>query len=46
MTRSCRNVLEGEGYITIEICQRAYFMDAHRYAREAFDYVTGYMAGQ
>jgi protein FrlC len=35
-----------KGYITIEICQRAYFMDAHRYAREAFDYVTGYMAGQ
>ena len=22
-----------KGYITIEICQRAYFMDAHRYAR-------------
>mgnify|MGYP002410166494 CR=1 FL=1 len=27
-------------YITIEICQRAYFMDAHRYAKEAFDYVA------
>lgn len=34
--------LAAEGYrdyITIEICQRAYFMDAHRYAGEAFDYV-------
>ncbi len=28
------------GTITIEICQRAYFLEAHRYAKEAFDYVT------
>lgn len=30
---------EYKEYITIEICQRAYFMDAHRYAMEAFEYV-------
>lgn len=29
-----------KGYITIEICQRAYFMDAHRYAEEAYEHVT------
>lgn len=31
------------GYITIEICQRAYFMEAHRYAKEAFDYVMSWL---
>ncbi len=29
-----------DGFITIEICQRAYFLEAHKYAREAFDYVA------
>ena len=27
-----------EDYVTIEICQRPYFFDAHRYAREALEY--------
>lgn len=27
-----------EGYVTIEICQRPYFFEAHRYAKEALEY--------
>ena len=29
-----------EDYVTIEICQRPYFFDAHRYAKEALEYTV------
>ena len=33
---------EYQDYVTIEICQRPYFYEADRYAREAYKYVTLY----
>ncbi len=33
-----------QDYVTIEICQRAYFLQAEKYAREAFETISQYLA--